>query len=84
MAGGISCGSDDGGLSIWGDDGRAVQRNLELTKPIIDKVNEILQRICEEEGYGLVLDASEGSIVYAQPELDLTDRILEELREGGD
>ena len=30
-------------------DGKVAQRNAELTKPIIDKVNEILHRICTEE-----------------------------------
>ena len=65
--------------SVWGDEGRAAQRNLELTKPIIDKINEILQRICEEEGYGLVLDAAGGFVVFAVPEMDLTPTVLEEL-----
>lgn len=65
--------------SIWGQDGRVAQRNSELTKPIIDKVNEVLHRICTEEGYSLVLDAAGGNIVYGLPALDMTDRILQEL-----
>lgn len=65
--------------SIWGQEGRVAQRNTELTKPIIDKVNEVLHRICTEEGYSLVLDAAGGTIVYGLPALDLTDRILQEL-----
>jgi outer membrane protein len=65
--------------SIWGTDGRVAQRNEELTKPIIDKVNEILHKICTEEGYSLVLDAAGGTIVYGLPALDLTDRVLEAL-----
>src|SRR5262245_60364195 len=31
--------------SIWGDNGKLSQRNAELTKPIIDRVNSILHTI---------------------------------------
>lgn len=65
--------------SIWGQEGRAVQRNVELTKPIIEKVNQVLARIGEEDEYDVILDAANGSIAYGKADLDLTDRVIEEL-----
>ena len=70
--------------SIWGDSGKLSQRNQELTKPIIDRVNAILHTIAQQEGFSLVLDAAGGTIVYAAPALDLTDRVLAELNKEGE
>jgi outer membrane protein len=64
---------------IWGDNGKLFQRNLELSKPIIDKVNAIIQKIGEEEEYDFIFDATTGNLVHAKPEYDLTDRIIDEL-----
>jgi outer membrane protein len=70
--------------SIWGPEGKLAEKNSALVQPIVDKINVVLQRIGEEEGFDLVLDAAAGGIVYAADELDLTDRILEELNQGFD
>lgn len=69
---------------IWGPNGEALRRNAELTKPIIDKINVILRKIGKEEGYDFVFDAAEGNVVFARPEFDLTDRVIEELNKGVD
>ena len=69
--------------SIWGPEGKLAQKNAELMKPIIDKVNTILERIGEAEKFTLILDAANGSVVYASPGADLTARVLEELNKGG-
>ena len=65
---------------LWGPGGKVAQRNEELTRPIIAKVKTVLDKIAGEEGFDLVIDAADGNIVYGDPELDLTDRVLEELR----
>jgi len=65
---------------IWGQTGKLYQRNLELSKPIIDKINTVIQKIGEEEGYDLIIDAGMGTLVYAKPDYDLTNRIIEELK----
>jgi outer membrane protein len=64
---------------IWGANGKAYRRNSELTKPIMDKINVILKKIGEAENYTYVFDAAQGTIVYAEPGHDLTDKVLEEL-----
>jgi outer membrane protein len=65
---------------IWGQTGKLYQRNLELSKPIVDKINDVITRIGEAEGYDMIFDGAAGNLVYAKPEFDLTDRIIEELK----
>ncbi len=63
----------------FGEEGRAAKRNKELTQPIVDKINRILEQMAENDGYTLVFDISNANIVYADKAFDLTDRVLEEL-----
>jgi len=64
---------------IWGPNGKAKQRNDEITRPVVEKINRILDRIGREEGYTIILDVAAGGVVYVADGLDLTDRILDEL-----
>ena len=64
---------------IFGPDGRAEKRNAELTKPLLDKINAVLEKIAIAEGYALILDTVNGNIAYGKKELDITDKVLEEL-----
>jgi outer membrane protein len=64
---------------IWGQTGKLYQRNLELSKPIVDKINDVITRIGEAEGYDMIFDGAAGNLVFAKPEFDLTDRVIEEL-----
>ncbi|MBU0507267.1 OmpH family outer membrane protein [bacterium] len=65
---------------IWGENGKLFERNMELSKPVLDKINEAIQKVAEEAGYDYVFDAAAASIVYALPEYDITDRVLDELK----
>lgn len=67
----------------FGDDGLAARRNKELTQPIIEKINRILEQMGQDEGYTLIFDAANANIVYADKALDLTERVLEELNKLG-
>jgi outer membrane protein len=64
---------------IFGPDGRAEKRNAELTKPLLDKINLVLEKIAIAEGYALILDTVNGNIAYGKKDLDITDKVLEEL-----
>jgi len=64
---------------IWGPDGRAAQKNVELTSPVVDKINSVLEKMAREEGFTMIFDIAEGSVVYAEEGLDLTELVLEEL-----
>ncbi|MFN0150747.1 MAG: OmpH family outer membrane protein [bacterium] len=68
--------------ATFGPEGKVAEKNAELMKPIIDKVNVILERIGAEEKFTMIFDASSGGIVYADPGADLTTRVIEELNTG--
>ncbi len=64
---------------IWGPGGELELRNEALTKPIIAKIRQIVDKIGLDENYSLILDAADGNVVFGNKALDLTDRVLEEL-----
>ncbi|MFP4520550.1 MAG: OmpH family outer membrane protein [Fibrobacterota bacterium] len=66
----------------FGKDGEVYKRNAELTKPIIEKINKIIKKLSEREGFDLILDISSGAVGYAKPEYDLTDDVVKELNRG--
>lgn len=66
---------------IWGETGKLYQRNKELTQPIIDKVNAVIEKIGKDGDYDVIFDAAVGNIVYARDDYDLTDLVLEDLNE---
>ncbi len=65
---------------IFGPGGRAEKRNAELTKPILDKISQVLEKIATEENFIMIFDSVNANIAYAKRNLDLTDLVLEELR----
>jgi outer membrane protein len=65
---------------VFGPGGRAERRNTELTKPILDKINQVLEKIATEENFIMIFDSVNGNIAYAKKTLDLTDLVLEELK----
>ena len=65
----------------FGPEGELLKKNIELSTPIFDKINEALRAISEEEGYDFVFDSGAGIIVYADEKHDLTEKLLERLEE---
>ncbi|MBS1262459.1 MAG: Chaperone protein Skp [Calditrichaeota bacterium] len=59
---------------------RAMQRNQELFAPINEKIQKVIDEIAQEDGYDIIFDAVGTAIAYADPELDITDLVLEELK----
>ena len=66
---------------IWGPNGKVAQRNEQLTRPIVDKIREVLNEIGEQEGYSIIFDATDGNVVFADAALDLTERVVEMLNQ---
>lgn len=66
---------------IWGTDGEAKHANDEIMKPFIDKVNLILQKIGEDQGFTIIFDAASTGIVYTKSGMDLTDIVVQELNQ---
>jgi len=65
-----------------GPEGELYRKNLELTKPIYDKINKIIQTIGDEEEIDFIFDASQGALLWALPKYEITDRIIAELNKG--
>ena len=63
----------------WGEQGEYFKLREQLLKPIIDKINGVINQVGEEEDYDFIFDTVEGNLVFAKDKFDLTDRILEEL-----
>lgn len=65
----------------FGDEGLAARRNKELTQPIVEKINRILEDLGKEQGYTIIFDVANANIVYADSALDLTETVLTKLNE---
>lgn len=65
-----------------GPEGEFYKKNLELTKPIYEKINKVIQRIGEDEEIDFIFDASAGVLLWALPKYEITERIIEELNQG--
>jgi outer membrane protein len=68
--------------SIWGPNGLVAQRNEELLRPIIAKIQAVLEQIAAEQGYDLILDAADNNVLYANPDYDLTEEVVRRLQES--
>lgn len=65
--------------SVWGPNGLVVRRNEEVLRPVVAKIQTILDKTGAEEGYDLILDAADGNILFANKELDLTQLVVDQL-----
>lgn len=54
----------------------AEQRRDELIQPVMDRINTIIEAVRVEGQYHLILDLAAGSIVAADPALDLTQQVI--------
>jgi outer membrane protein len=57
----------------------AAARQAELVEPIMNRINAVIEEIRRENGYSFIFDAAAGSIIAADPRLDITDRVLTRL-----
>ena len=65
-------------------DQQAQQRRQELVQPVMDKINAVIDKIRTEGNYTLILDAAAGSILSADPSLDLTQEVIRRLKAEAD
>ncbi|MBN2289560.1 MAG: OmpH family outer membrane protein [Candidatus Glassbacteria bacterium] len=67
---------------IFGPQGKAEQRKIELLTPIYEKVNRAIEILGERDGYTMIFNAQ--GLLYAKEELDLTEEVLKVLKAGVD
>jgi outer membrane protein len=53
------------------------EKELELTKTIFEKMEQILRRIGQTDGYEMIFDKSEAGLVWAPDHLNLTDKLIQ-------
>lgn len=58
----------------------ANQRRAELIQPVMDNITNVIEQIREEGAYALILDVVAGSIIAADPQLDLTQMVIDRLQ----
>lgn len=59
----------------FGQQGDAVKKNEELLKPIMEKVNKILEKIAKDENYDFIFDGRY-SLAYAKKAYDITEKVI--------
>jgi len=66
-------------------DQRMQTRQAELVKPIMERVQGVIEAIRNEDGYSMILDVGSqvSVVVAADKRLDLTDRVLARLKAAG-
>ncbi len=64
----------------WGPQGSVSKLNEQFLKPIVDRVHKIVTAFGSDEGWSIILDAADGNIIFGDRTLDLTDRVLEQLK----
>jgi outer membrane protein len=67
----------------WGEEGKFFQRRKELLQPVFDKINVIITKIGEEDGYDFIFDTQAGNLLYAKSSHNLTDDVLAKLEKEG-
>jgi len=65
--------------TIFGPSGKAESRNTELVRPLLQKINDAIERVATENNYDFVFNSS--GLAYARQDYDITDKILEALEE---
>ena len=68
--------------NIFSEDGKAAQRNAELTSPLHDQISRTLSRMADRDEYTVIFDVAAIGIAYIDPSLDITDDLLNELKTG--
>ncbi len=66
----------------FGQEGDVAKKNQELIKPIIERVNKILEVVAKNENYDFIFDTSSGNPVWAKSAYDLTEKVIQALKSG--
>jgi len=59
------------------------QTDADYTRKILEEIFKVVQQIGKQEGYTLVLEKTESSILYASDGIDMTDRVIQAFDKSG-
>ena len=72
----------------FGPEGELTRKQIELLEPIFQKINDAIRDMAEEGKYDFIFDSpSAGLVLFAKPEYDLTEQLIERMekeKEEGD
>ena len=57
-------------------------KEADLTKGIVDRMQRILRRIGQKEGYVLIVERNEAGVIFVPSNLDLTDVLIQRYNSG--
>ena len=64
----------------FGPNGELFKKRESLMAPIQDEIYNAVKEVCEQKKYSMVIDrASAGSIIYASPNVDISNEVLAKL-----
>jgi outer membrane protein len=58
------------------------EKEGELTKSIVERMERILRRIGQTDGYSLIIERGESGVIYVPTNLDLTDVLIQRYNAG--
>ncbi|MFO0708588.1 MAG: OmpH family outer membrane protein [Sandaracinus sp.] len=58
------------------------EKEAELTSRIVHRMEDILRRLGQSEGYTMIVERSQGGVVFAPTNLDLTDVVIQRYEAG--
>jgi outer membrane protein len=64
---------------VFGPEGSAERKNATLVKPLLEKINNAIERVATEENYDFIFNSA--GLAYAKKDYDITDKILQILEE---
>lgn len=65
----------------FGPEGEASERQSDLMRPIIQRVNEAIERVRQQQGYALVFDLNAPALVAGDPALNITDQVIQQMNQ---
>lgn len=51
-------------------------RERELTAPILDKMRTVIEKLAQDEGFTMIFEKNEQSVIWAKKEVDITDKVI--------
>jgi outer membrane protein len=63
----------------FGQQGEYGKKYEELTKPIVERINKIIEQIAKTDNYDFIFDVQNGGLIWAKQAYDLTSRVLQVL-----
>jgi len=64
---------------IYGPQGKLEQERAKLAAPLLKEIKKVIDQIAKKDRYDVVLDSGVGVVLYHNPRIDLTQKIIDVL-----